>query len=240
MISDPVVSVVIPFYNCPYVHLAVESVLAQTYRSIEIIVVDDGSTVHSEKLKPYLDRIRYIAKPNGGTATALNRGIEAARGSYFAWLSSDDVYYPDKILKQMAMLQATGHSFAHTAFYYIDPGGSILSDALNLSLLTRRALIETMRKGCPVNGSTVLIGMDVFRKVGVFNEAYRYTHDYELWLRILQHYDWDYIGEPLIGYRVHDAMGSKLHSREQNEEIALVQKKYRKQLLRLLEREGRE
>jgi teichuronic acid biosynthesis glycosyltransferase TuaG len=83
--SQPLVSVVIPFYNCPFIGQSVESVVQQTYSHIEIIVVDDGSTLHREQLGPYGTGIRYFWKPNGGTASALNCGIRAARGEYIVW-----------------------------------------------------------------------------------------------------------------------------------------------------------
>jgi len=78
MSEEPKVSVIIPFYNCSYVDLAIQSVLNQSYPNIELIVVDDGSTLWLEKLTPFRDRIIYIQKDNGGTASALNKGIEVA------------------------------------------------------------------------------------------------------------------------------------------------------------------
>lgn len=108
MNQSPKVSVVIPLYNCPYVDQAVESVLAQSYPDIELIVVDDGSTLYTEKLAPYRDRILYIRKQNGGTGSALNMGIKAASGNYFAWLSADDRFHPHKIQRQMQELRRTG------------------------------------------------------------------------------------------------------------------------------------
>ena len=73
----PSVTVVIPFYNCPYIHLAVSSALSQTYKNVEVIVVDDGSTKHQHLLEPFMKRIVYLQKTNGGTATALNYGMHA-------------------------------------------------------------------------------------------------------------------------------------------------------------------
>ncbi|GJM76095.1 hypothetical protein HMSSN036_83110 [Paenibacillus macerans] len=92
----PTVSVIIPFYNCPYVEQAVQSALNQTYRPLEVIVVDDGSTSHAERLAPYRPHIHYLGKANGGTASALNHGIRHASGEYIAWLSSDDVFIRTK------------------------------------------------------------------------------------------------------------------------------------------------
>ncbi|MCL6603759.1 MAG: glycosyltransferase [Paenibacillus sp.] len=230
------VSIVIPFYNCQYIDLAVESALAQSYTDIEIIVVDDGSTKHIEKLTPYKNDIIYIRKTNGGTASALNRGIMAATGSYFAWLSSDDQFHPDKIKRQMELIQNSGTFFCHTAFYYINEQGERLSEVV-APPMNRVQLIETLMKGCPVNGSSVLLNMKVFYTVGLFNESFLYTHDYELWLRILPYYEWAYIKEPLLDYRVHAAMGSVIHGKQQTQEIKRVQAKHAKALLRLLRKE---
>jgi len=231
------VSVVIPFYNCPYVHEAIESVLAQSYPDIEIIVVDDGSTVHTERLLPYQDKIRYIRKSNGGTATALNRGIAAASGSFFAWLSSDDRFHPDKIRRQMELLKAAGTLFCHTGYYYINNRGERLPGVVSCPFRSRVHLIKTLMAGCPVNGSSVLLDMEIFRRVGMFDESFLYTHDYDLWLRILPYYEWSYLEEPLLDYRVHDAMGSLLHGAEQKQEISRVQAKHYSSLSRLLRKE---
>lgn len=233
----PKVSVVIPFYNCPYVEQAVQSVLDQSYPNVEIIVVDDGSWLHTERLEPFQDRIHYVRKSNGGTASALNEGIRRASGEYFAWLSSDDRFHPDKLRKQVEQLQRTRGRFGHTAFYYVDERGNRISEPVLFPDTGRAGLIRTLMTGCPVNGSTVMIGMEVFRQVGEFNERFVYTHDYELWLRILPHYDWNYIEEPLLDYRVHDRMGSRLHSAEQTAEIAKVQHKHLGALKRLLQKE---
>ena len=78
----PKVTIVIPFYNDPYVREAVDSALLQTYENLEIIVVDDGSTSHSDKLDSYGERIYYLGKANGGTASALNYGFRYASGDY--------------------------------------------------------------------------------------------------------------------------------------------------------------
>jgi glycosyltransferase involved in cell wall biosynthesis len=74
------VSILIPFYNCPYVDRAIESALQQTYPDVEVIVIEDGSSKHLPLIKPYAKHIRYIRKPNGGTASALNRGSELPAG----------------------------------------------------------------------------------------------------------------------------------------------------------------
>ncbi|GGF59806.1 glycosyl transferase family 2 [Paenibacillus albidus] len=237
MNKEPKVSIVIPFYNCPYVDRAVQSALDQTYPCLEIIVVDDGSTREKEKLESFKEKIIYIPKSNGGTASALNRGIERASGTYFAWLSADDLFHPHKIARQMERLQHTGTLFNHTGYYYINELGTRISEPVRMPIYNKGELVETMMTGCPVNGSSVLLHMDIFRKVGLFNESFLYTQDYDLWLRILPHYEWSYIEEPLLDYRVHKEMGSVVHKEAQTQEIKGVQAKHREILSRLLRKE---
>ena len=105
---EPLVSIVIPVYNgANYLSLAIHSALAQTYRNIEILVVNDGSddngaTARIARL--YGDRIRYFEKKNGGVASALNLAIGEAKGLFISWLSHDDLYTSDKIERQIAHL----------------------------------------------------------------------------------------------------------------------------------------
>ena len=98
---NPLVSIVIPVYNgANFMREAIDSALNQTYKNIEIIVVNDGSTDDGETEKialSYGDKIRYFKKENGGCASALNFGISKMQGEWFSWLSHDDVYYPEKI-----------------------------------------------------------------------------------------------------------------------------------------------
>ena len=97
----PLVSVVIPAYNASdYLAEAIDSALAQTYKNIEIIVVNDGSGDNGateQVAVSYGDKIRYFYKKNGGCASALNYGINVMRGDYFSWLSHDDLYLPAKV-----------------------------------------------------------------------------------------------------------------------------------------------
>jgi glycosyltransferase involved in cell wall biosynthesis len=99
------ISIIIPVYNrAHFIVECLESVFAQTYKDYEVIVVDDGSTDNlTDVLSPYIDRIRYIYKANGGVSSARNEGIRAAKGDYIAWLDSDDQWLPFKLELQMAV-----------------------------------------------------------------------------------------------------------------------------------------
>lgn len=103
--DNPLVSIVIPVYNgSNYLAQAIDSALGQTYPNCEVLVVNDGSDdggATAELALSYEEKIRYFEKENGGVATALNLGIRQMRGEYFAWLSHDDLYKPEKIELQV-------------------------------------------------------------------------------------------------------------------------------------------
>src|SRR5215208_5313189 len=106
--SPPMVSAIIPTYNrWPVLREAVDSVLAQTYRSFELIVVDDGSTdATADSLRQMEGCVRLIVQANCGVSTARNRGVEVARGRYLAFLDSDDLWLPNKLAAQVEFLES--------------------------------------------------------------------------------------------------------------------------------------
>ncbi|MFO7264207.1 MAG: hypothetical protein A6D91_07335 [Bacillaceae bacterium G1] len=227
MVGPVTVSVVIPFYNCPYVDQAIESALGQTYPYVEVIVVNDGSHQYKEKIVPYMPRIRYVEKANGGTATALNMGIRYASGQYFAWLSADDVFDREKIAKQLQWMQQHRALASFTAYRLIDANGRVIGQPSSFWLADRARFFEHMKQHCLINGSTVMLHMDIFRQVGLFDESLRYAHDYEFWLRVLLYHHFQFVPERLLSYRVHEQMGTVRHTQHVLAEAALVQAKYR-------------
>ncbi len=199
----PTVSVVIPTYNRKALLLeALQSVLAQTYRDYEVIVVDDGSTDHTrEALEPLLPRIRYIAKPNGGEASARNRGIQEAQGDYVAFLDSDDLWEP-------AFLEVTTDYLSRhldlglvsTAWWTIPRGRReprvrkpVLHGDL-FPLLMRQSFIST---------SAVVARRECFHRVGFFHEGLEQAADYDMWLRIAHAYPIAFLNTPLGKRRKH-------------------------------------
>ncbi|MBV6712248.1 glycosyltransferase [Paenibacillus chitinolyticus] len=229
----PKVTVVIPFYNCPYVDQAVSSVLNQTYTNIELIVVDDGSTLHKEKLEPYMDRLIYIGKENGGAASALNMGFALATGDYVAWLSSDDLFYPDKIGRQVQFMLERNSIFSHTAFDQIDEAGAVTQANVASRYRYPHEFTRAFLSICPVNGCTVMMRRDLFRAVGYFDETLRYTQDYEFWIRVLlTGFPLDFLDAPLTLYRLHGGMGTMLYQPAIWEEVLSVRSRYRPYLLR--------
>ncbi len=235
---DSKVSIIIPTYNCPYVDQAIKSALNQTYHAIEVIVVNDGSTKYQEKIRPYLNKIRYVEKENGGTASALNIGIKNATGDYFAWLSSDDYYLPEKISKQMAFMKVRNADVSYSNFNLINPDNKVIKAFAGMKFPSKMEFYKSLQHCCPINGSTVMIKMDIFNRLGLFDETLRYTQDFDMWLRVVQHHEFHYLNEPLTLYRIHEEMGTKKYSQKQMEEANFLFGKFHNELKKLIMKEN--
>ncbi|MET3728941.1 glycosyltransferase involved in cell wall biosynthesis [Fictibacillus halophilus] len=225
------VSIVIPFYNCTYVSHAIQSALDQTYNNIEIIVVNDGSFQHNEKLEPYRDRVTILSKPNGGTASALNAGIKAASGDFICWLSSDDMFLPKKVELQVAYMKQVGALISSTNFRLMNEYNVLTSSTLGFDNTDYLAFLKVMRRSCVINGCTVMMDKKLIQKIGYFDELLPSTQDYDFWLRVLcsdikfYHYN-----QPLTHYRVHSEMGSQIRKSSIGKEVKLVSKRYKRKM----------
>jgi len=205
------VSVIIPVYNQErYLGAAIDSVLAQTYRDFEVIVVDDGSTDGTpEIIASYLPRIRGFRKPNAGGASALNLGIREAQGDWIGWLSSDDLWEPTRLARQMeALRERPTAGFVFSDFVKIDPDGGVIGEVRAACPSGKRGLQLALVRRCFVNGCTTLIRREAFARVGLFDERDRFAPDYDMWFRILRHYEALHVPEPLVRYRIHPGQAS--------------------------------
>lgn len=206
------VSVVIPVYNQErYLGQAIDSVLGQTFRDLELIVVDDGSTDRTpDMIAGYGPRVRAIRQPNGGNASALNHGIRESQGEWVAWLSSDDLWESEKLARQMAVVDADPSAdLVYTGYHVIDPEGRVLETVTPPRPATRRELQMRLLRHCFVNGSSVLVRRSAFDEVGPFDEADRMTSDFDLWLRMVPRHTFRGVPEPLVRYRVHPGQLSR-------------------------------
>lgn len=209
--TGPLVSAIIPVYNQErYLGSAIDSVLGQTFRDFELIVVDDGSTDRTpEVIASYGSRVRAFRKPNGGGASALNLGIREARGEWIAWLSSDDLWEPTKLERQVAAIRGNpSAALLYTDVLQIDAEGHALGRQHFPCPADPRERAILMVRRCFINGSSTLIRGDVFTAVGLFDEADRLTPDYDMWLRVVGRYEVVHIPEPLIRYRIHPGQTS--------------------------------
>ncbi|WP_306010243.1 glycosyltransferase [Bacillus sp. MMSF_3328] len=224
--QQDLVTIIIPFYNCSYVGKSISSALQQTYKNIEIILVDDGSTLHDQLLKPFLNRIVYMKKSNGGTASALNKGFKRAKGEYIVWLSSDDIIIPEKIEKQLSFMKRENAKFSFTDYKLINDKNEILTGSGVLSNYSKESLLDGLKTSCTINGSTIMMKRELLASAGIFDLSYRYAHDYEYWIRVCLKHNPAFLQEPLTLYRIHNKMGTKKHLREISEETDRIKKKY--------------
>ncbi len=227
------VSIIIPFYNCPCVDQSIQSALDQTYANTEIIVVDDGSTDFVDKIRPFWDKLTYLRKENGGTATALNHGIATATGEYIAWLSSDDLFVPEKLSKQMDFMQNNKAEISFTNYHVINQNNEIVIPfcGRRLGHMTNDIYHEFLKYNV-VNGCTVVIKKDLFKKVGEFNPKLKYTQDYEMWFRLLVNgYAMHYLDEALTHFRQHAASGTSKFRPQMRQEMRVIEKIYRPKLI---------
>jgi glycosyltransferase involved in cell wall biosynthesis len=230
MSEDPVkpkVSIIIPVYNgSNYIKEAIDSALSQTYRNIEIIVVNDGSADDNKTENialSYGDKIRYFSKNNGGVATALNYGIGKMTGDYMSWLSHDDMYLPHKIERQIDYLQniksVTTILYSDFEIFNVETGRSQV--CVTSAVSPANNMLDTLYLlfAGTIHGCTLLLPRRCFEEVGLFDETLKTVQDYDLWFKLLKaRYDFRHIEGPLIITRHHKGQGTlsmaEIHQQE--------------------------
>lgn len=193
MEKKPLVSIVIPVYNgSNYVAEAIECAINQTYKNVEIVVVNDGSTDEGktrEVCEKYSDKICYYEKENGGCASALNYGIKKANGQLISWLSHDDLYRLEKLEKQISYYEKYNLDYTKVMISsssdLIDANGKNIFHPKSRKkgfLNSKKAFKHLLFKSC-FNGCGLLIPKNFFEKFGYFNEDFRFVLDWNLWLK---------------------------------------------------------
>jgi len=223
------VTVIIPAYNkADYTRLTVDSVLAQTYPNIEVIVVDDGSRDQTpQAMGEYGNRIHYIQKTNGGACSARNEGIRRATGEYLAFVDCDDLYYPEKIGHCVDYLEKNPRfGFVYTAASFIDEHGSIVGQ-YDHPRSKEGNITASLILGNFICNSTVMIKRTVLDKAGYFDEKIFPPADWDLWLRLSQVTEAGYIKDPLTKYRVTDNYTFNRLELSRREELYVVDKFFR-------------
>ncbi len=215
----PKVSVIIPTYNrASYLKEAVQSVLDQTYRNFELIIVDDGSTDNTEEVVASFtdDRIRYIKKNNEGHAgKTRNVGLENARGEYIAFLDDDDVWLPEKLELQIkTMMEHPEFKASYTLYSIVGTGEQRKIHMHPKQNLQQGNIFNDLIKyGAIVCTPSICLHKDVIKKVGKFAEIpeLRSGQDYDLWLRIAHVFDFICIPRELVIVRFHSGSVSETY-----------------------------
>ena len=204
--KNPKVSIIIPVYNGEnYLEEALKSALNQTYKNIEIIVVDDGSKDKTEKIcEKYKNKIKYLKKENGGVATALNLALENMTGDYFSWLSHDDLYYKNKIEEQISALEEyDDKTILFSEYDLIDKKGKVYAKVTFPESELKKKQSLSLMNGY-INGITLLIPKKAFEECGNFNTNLWCTQDYDLWFKFMSKgYRFKLVNKTLASSRQH-------------------------------------
>lgn len=198
---EPKVTIIIPVYNgSNFLAEAIDAALAQTYKNCEVLVVNDGSADGgaSEKIAlSYGSKIRYFLKENGGVSSVLNYAFEKMTGEWFSWLSHDDLYYPEKIEKQIAFINELLEEdpeldikkiTVRTATESIDKNGKVIKTPSYKDVPKHEKPIDTILNNISnyrLSGCSFLLPTACIADVGGFNESIRTVSDVEYWYRLL-------------------------------------------------------
>lgn len=214
MENQPLVSVIIPCYNMEkFIASTIESVQRQTYPHWELLIVDDASTDRTVEIiqnHSQLDnRIRFVVKPvHSGIADSRNQCIKMAQGQFLAFLDADDLWYPEKLERQLHFMTERNIGFSYSSYDCVDENGVSLNKMVNAAgNLDYNAYMHNTIIGC----STVMVNTAIVGEVRVPN--FRTSEDTATWLNILKKGFLAYgIEQPLTSYRIrqHSASSNKL------------------------------
>ena len=196
--SQPLVSVIIPTFNRAWcLKEAIDSVLTQTYKNYELIVVDDGSTDKTKGLLSQCKGITVLYQENQGVSAARNRGIASSKGELIAFLDSDDLWQPEKLATQVAYFgQHHDAMICQTEEIWIRNGRRIFPKKKHKK--ESGYFFERSLELCLVSPSAVMMKRQLFNDVGLFDENLPACEDYDLWLRVGAHLPIYLIDEALI------------------------------------------
>jgi glycosyltransferase involved in cell wall biosynthesis len=204
-----------------YLREALDSVYQQTFKDYEIIFWDNLSTDSSAEIAlSYAEPIRYFRGeeflPLGA---ARNAAIEKASGKYIAFLDCDDIWLPYKLEKQLKLLDSNKElGLVYSDCYSIDSNGNLIGETNFRSQKPFRGnVFNELLVGNFISMPTAVIRRDVLNKVGTFSPKYEIVEEYDLWLRIAEHYPIDFTEEPLAKYRTHGGNVSR------NQELSICE-----------------
>jgi len=196
----PKVSIVLPTYNgAKYIRQSIDSCLNQTYKNIELIIVDDGSSDKTpEIIKSYKDkRIKYIRHDkNRGLPFALNTGFTNTTGEYLTWTSDDNQYLPEAIEKMLNYLNSDKKiDFVYADYfnYISETGEKLLVKMKDSNILVKENVV----------GPCFLYSRTVYKNIGNYNTKYFFVEDYEYWIRVYKKYSLVHCPYLLYVYRSH-------------------------------------
>lgn len=207
-LSGPLVSVILPVYNrAGWVARAVASVLAQTHRHLELLVIDDGSTDDTRRvLEGFGPRVKVLGQAHAGAESARNLGLERARGEFVAFIDSDDVWYADRLSRQLPLFRRAEVGLVFGNAVLVDfrptPPRRLRRTFFDRVRPSRGRVTEELARGCFVPFSSVLARRRRLLEAGGFTPG-RVAADYLKWVELSAGCEFDYVEAPVFEYAIH-------------------------------------
>jgi len=224
----PTVSVLLPVYNAErYVESAVRSILTQTFRDFELIIINDGSTDGSkailEKLAAEDSRIVLISRPNTGYVVALNEAISRSRGLLLARMDSDDISLPTRFEKQVQHLSQNPRCvLVGTDVITMDSDGALIGRMPDIDFSHNAIDRALLRRGWPIVHPAVMMRADAVKKIGAYNTHFCPNEDHDLFLRLAEVGELANLPEVLFQYRKHSASVSATSNQRMTEMVTRI------------------
>lgn len=230
----PLVSVIIPAYNAErFIQTTLNSVLGQTYKHIEVLVVDDGSQDKTVEIVNSIaqkdPRVVLLRQPNSGVADARNLAIKKSKGLYIAPIDADDIWEPQNLEKQVQCLLGSEPSVGVVYAWSVDiDEEGLLTGGFYNSTLEGNVYLALLYKQFLGNASASVIRHECFDKVGGYNPNLKLQNaqgceDWELYLRIAEHYEFRVVPEYLVGYRqINSSMSRNYASMAKSHDLVLI------------------
>ncbi|MFN0050357.1 MAG: glycosyltransferase family 2 protein [Cytophagales bacterium] len=223
-------SIIIPSYNQGhFIKQTIDSILDQSYKNVEILVIDGGSTDHTvEILKGYNEKIFWLSENDRGQTHAINKGIALAKGNIITYLNSDDYYLVDTLQNVKSFFEANKDRYWLTGDYIIvDKNGNRIQSIIGTykSFFRRFLSFNLLSVLNPVNQPSTFLTRDLIAKVGLFNEEYRYVMDYDYWMRAIKIQKPIIVKNKLAAFRIHsDSKGGSQYKKQFEEELVVADK----------------
>ncbi len=202
-LDQPMVSIIVVSHNmAQHLDKAIDSLLQQTYPNLEIHIVDDGSTDNTAKvLTPYeaLPNVHFHYQNHTGTASALNRGIRAAKGQYIAFCNPEDTWLPNKLNRQLPAFKLNDRIGVVYTNFELENKQESFSPLHELDYVSGDILLPLYIKNRIPLG-TAIVKHHCFKELGMFDEFIRVSEDWDLWLRFATRYEFYYVDQVLHRY----------------------------------------
>ncbi len=227
IVADTLISVIIPAHNAErFVRRTLDSVLNQTHRALDIVVVDDGSTDNTAAVVQEIahrdPRVRLFCSRNLGVSAARNFAIEQARAQLIAPLDADDIWHPNKLERQLAMMAAGSERLGVVYCWSrgIDDEDRVILPSWNAAAARGNVLRAIVIRGIAGNGSTVLIKRHFIAAAGGYDAASTLSEDWKFYTALAGVCEFDLVPQYLVGYRLHDDSASMTDALAMEQAIA--------------------